>query len=149
MWLTRWTGLLLIAGLFVGAARSSEKLNRGVVADVNSEGNVYVGWRLLKEDPKDVSFNVYRQTEQKQAVKVNAKPLTDSTNIVDTAAPRRHENAWFVRALVQGREQKPSEMANYLPTHRQIKSGLLNYRATTPLTKSPSQISMAMECTTT
>ena len=66
---------------------------------------------FAQEDPKDVSFNVYRQTEQKQAVKVNAKPLTASTNIVDTAAPRRHENAWFVGPIVQGREQKPSEMA--------------------------------------
>ena len=49
MGMTRWTGLLLITGLSVGVARSSEKLNRGVVAAVNSEGNVYVGWRLLKK----------------------------------------------------------------------------------------------------
>src|SRR5262245_60536086 len=39
--------------------RIEEKLDRGLVA-IKTEKGVYLGWRLLKSDPADVAFNVYR-----------------------------------------------------------------------------------------
>jgi hypothetical protein len=99
--------------MWIGAqAEAQERFNRGVVALVNSEGKPYIGWRLLKSDPPNVAFNVYRRTAGGNAVKINARPLTTSTNLVDTGAPMDKENAWFVRPVAGGREQAPSETAS-------------------------------------
>ena len=76
---------------------AEEAFNRGLVAVVNDQGQVYLGWRLLKEDPADVAFNVYRRTDGGSPVRVNAKPLVTSTNLIDTAAPER-QNERMVRA---------------------------------------------------
>jgi hypothetical protein len=78
-----------------------ENLDRGVVA-VQASGGVYVGWRLLGQDPDGVGFNVYRD-----GVKVNGDPLTSSTNLLDPGG--RAGSTYAVRAVVSGAEQSPSE----------------------------------------
>jgi hypothetical protein len=40
-----------VAALYAAGTKSEETLTRGVVAVVNAEGKVYIGWRLLKTDP--------------------------------------------------------------------------------------------------
>src|SRR6185436_14715942 len=42
--------------------RIEETLDRGLIALAPDGGRVYLGWRLLKSDPTDVAFDVYRQT---------------------------------------------------------------------------------------
>lgn len=74
-----------------------EWLNRGVVA-VKVNNGVFVSWRLLGTDPKDVSFNLYRN-----GTLVNGTPLTDVTNYVDTAGT--NTSTYQVKAIVNGREQ--------------------------------------------
>ncbi len=61
--------------------RIEEKLDRGLIA-IKSDKGVYLGWRLLKSDPADVAFNVYRRI----ATKLTAKPLRTTTDFVDTSA---------------------------------------------------------------
>ena len=56
--------------------RQMERLGRGVVAIRTSSTQVYVGWRLLGNDPEDVAFNLYRSANGATAVKVNASPIT-------------------------------------------------------------------------
>ena len=46
-------------------ARWMEGLNRGVVAINAEKGRVYVGWRMLGDDPENVAFNVYRGDRQR------------------------------------------------------------------------------------
>lgn len=89
--------------------RIEERLNRGLVAVPTEGGKVYVGWRLLKTDPEDVAFHVYRTTAGGPPVKVNAQPVTRTTDLVDDKAPLDKANVWFVRAVVNGQEQAPSE----------------------------------------
>jgi len=91
--------------------RIEERLNRGVVAVPTEGGKVYVGWRLLKTDPEGVAFHVYRTTAGGSPVRVNAEPVTRTTDLVDDKAPLDKANAWFVRAMVNGQEQAPSEQA--------------------------------------
>lgn len=92
---------------------ADETFNRGLIAVVNDQGQVYLGWRLLRDDPADVAFNVYRRTDGGgPALKVNAKPLTNSTNLVDAAAPKDKPNVWFVRPVSRGRELASSETAS-------------------------------------
>lgn len=88
--------------------RQVEDLNRGVVAMRRAAGEVYVGWRMLGNDPAEIAFNVYRATRG-GGVKLNTTPITNSTNFVDTTFTASSANSYYVRAVVDGVEQDPSE----------------------------------------
>ena len=75
------------------------------------EGKVYLGWRLLGSDPEDVAFTVYRSTAGRALVKLNAQPLTRTTDFVDEEAPLDQANAWFVKPMVNNQEKAVSERA--------------------------------------
>ncbi|WP_328352861.1 rhamnogalacturonan lyase [Streptomyces sp. NBC_00445] len=81
-------------------ARQVEKLDRGVVSVHTAAGNL-VSWRWLGTDLGDVSFNVYRA-----GTKVNATPITGSTNYFHSGAPEQAD--YTVRAIVGGVEQADS-----------------------------------------
>ena len=100
--------VFLLASAAVGAERWMESLTRGVVAVHLGEGKVYVGWRLLDTDPGAVGFNVYRSAGGRAPVRLNARPITASTNFVDTGAELATSNAYVVRPVLEGREQAPS-----------------------------------------
>ncbi|QDU89784.1 Rhamnogalacturonan endolyase YesW precursor [Pirellulimonas nuda] len=89
--------------------RQVEKLNRGVVVVRPTSNTAYVGWRMLGDDPQDVAFNLYRSASSGAPVKLNASPLTQSTNFVDSTANLNVANSYFVRAVVGGQELAPSE----------------------------------------
>ncbi len=91
--------------------RVEEKLGRGMVAVSMGEGKVYLGWRLLKADPAGIAFNVYRSTAGGAAAKLNREPVSKTTDFVDANAPLDRENAWWVRPVLNGREQEPSGRA--------------------------------------
>ena len=42
--------------------RLMENLGRGVVAIPQSDGKIFVAWRMLGTDPDAIAFNVYRGT---------------------------------------------------------------------------------------
>jgi hypothetical protein len=67
-------------------------------------GKVHVSWRLLKTDPGDIAFNLYRSTAGATAAKLNPAPLTTTTDFIDPGAPLDRSNTWTVRAVVNGRE---------------------------------------------
>ena len=66
------------------AQRHMEELGRGVVAVRPNSTSVYVGWRLLGDEPTNLGFNVYRTIGGGAATKLNASPITGSTNYLDT-----------------------------------------------------------------
>ena len=88
--------------------RQMEKLGRGVVAVNRGDGKVYVGWRLLGTDPEGIAFNVYRAPGGGEAVRLNGRPVASSTNFVDAKADLSKSNAWFVRPVLDGKEQAAS-----------------------------------------
>jgi rhamnogalacturonan endolyase len=103
-------GMIFVFVAEASAQRQMEKLGRGVVAVNQSDGKVYIGWRLLGTDPDDIAFNVYRNN-----ARVNSQPITESTNLVDDnpdpvggATPIRIG----VRAVINGSEGKPSAPAS-------------------------------------
>ncbi|MEW1688759.1 rhamnogalacturonan lyase [Streptomyces sp. NPDC091265] len=100
-------GLLAVAGLAVSGqtshaatVRQAEALDRGVVSVHTDAGNL-ISWRWLATDADDVSFNVYRA-----GTKVNASPVTGSTNYFHAGAPNSAD--YTVRAVVAGVEQSDS-----------------------------------------
>ena len=122
---------LLVFGLLSGSVSGwaqprVERLDRGVVAVHQSDGAVFVSWRLLANDPLGVGFNLYRQTQapgsdrmdwgdyasQRDAgdgvVKLNDAPLTGATWWLDRSAALHRATAYFVRTVVDGVEGEPS-----------------------------------------
>ncbi|MCF7805920.1 MAG: silent information regulator protein Sir2 [Candidatus Marinimicrobia bacterium] len=88
--------------------RVKENLNRGVVAVPRGNDEVYVGWRLLAEDPDNITFNVYRSSDGGEKVKINSEPI-HRTNIVDTDVPLDQGNKWWVTSVIDGKEIMPEE----------------------------------------
>jgi hypothetical protein len=103
--------------------RIEEKINRGMLAMAMGDGRVYLGWRLLRSDPQDVAFNVYRSTGDAAPVRLNAQSLARTSDFIDDKAPQDQAGSWFVRPVVDGKEQDASEAVD-LPS-RQYKSFLL------------------------
>ncbi len=93
------------------ATRIEERIDRGMLALRAGEGKVYLGWRLLRDDPGDVAYNVYRTTAGGPPVKLNGAPLARTTDFVDGGASLSDAHAWFVRPVAGGREAAASEPA--------------------------------------
>jgi rhamnogalacturonan endolyase len=106
-----WLTLGLLPALAFAQAkppRQMEKLNRGVVALHPAENKNYISWRLLADDPDNVAFNVYRQSGNAAAVKLNREPLRDVTFFEENNPPAGSANSYFVRAVHGTQEQPPS-----------------------------------------
>jgi rhamnogalacturonan endolyase len=93
--------------------RIEETLDRGLIAIASDKG-VYLGWRLLKGEPTDVAFNVYRGVGSANgsaaSKKLNAKPLRQTTDFLDTTTTAAGaDQQWWVVPVLNGREQQPSE----------------------------------------
>ena len=96
-----------VLSLTADAQRQMENLGRGVVAIKQEDGKFFVGWRLLGTDPGAIAFNLYRSAEGGAPVKINTDPVKDATSFVDDTAKGDQANAWFVRPILNGVEQKP------------------------------------------
>src|SRR5688572_6502688 len=88
------------------AQRQMERLNRGVVAVRKSNSHVYIGWRLLANDPPDISFNVYNAN-----TKLNATPIANTTNFVDSVSVG---TTYTTKPVLNGIEQSTAESAQVI-----------------------------------
>lgn len=86
----------------------TEQLDRGVVATRQSDGSVFIAWRLLANDDSSVAFNLYRHTPGSEPARANDRPLAGGTNFVDLNAPSSKRLRYSVRAIVDGKEFDPS-----------------------------------------
>ena len=105
-------GLFVSLGSLLGAAPvRMEKLDRGLVAIRTGSTQVYLGWRMLGTDPDDVSFNLYRSIGGASATKLNASPLTLTTDYRDSPGSGALASgvAYHVRPIIDGVEQAASE----------------------------------------
>ena len=96
------TGYLFLFSFYVmmtteAQSRQMEYLNRAPVAVRQSSSAVYIGWRMLGTDPAAISFNVYRD-----GVKLNATPITNSTNYVDNISTN---GSYTIRPVINNLEQ--------------------------------------------
>lgn len=95
--------ILILTG--IAHAQKLENIDRGVVATTISGTHAYVGWRLLREDPENVGFNVYRrEIGTAEFLKVNQEPITRSTNFVDSTVKTGMAYRYRVKSVVNGKE---------------------------------------------
>ena len=90
------------------AQRQMEYLDRGVIAMCKANDSVYIGWRILGTEPDEITFNIYRQSGNGKPVRLNKTPLSESTNYEDSNVNFKVDNSYFVRAVINGKEQEKS-----------------------------------------
>jgi rhamnogalacturonan endolyase len=98
---------------------SVENLGRGVIALRTGDASAYVGWRLLGTDPADLAFNLYRTTGTGEPLRLNAAPLTATTDFVDTTADLTQDISYSVRPVLRGTEL-PAGGAFKLPANAAV-----------------------------
>ena len=96
--------------------RVEEPLGRGLVAMPTEGGRVYLSWRLLRDDPADTAFNVYRWIGRRMPEKINAEPISATCDFVDESPVAGEANYYVVRAITGGDEGGPSTQAEATPS---------------------------------
>lgn len=105
-------GIVIVALLGRSSAEAQPfdgNLGRGLVALEEEGDQVYIGWRLLLEDPADVAFNVYRRSGDSEPVKLNDAPTRKTTDFVDRTAVKGREYAYHVRPVTGEGEGSSSQ----------------------------------------
>jgi len=101
--------LILSAGSLLSAQRQIENLDRGIIAIHTARDSIYIGWRMLGTEPDEIAFNLYRQNGNEKPVKLNIRPITESTNYVDGNVNLLTDNTYFVKAVLKEKEQEKSK----------------------------------------
>ena len=76
-----------------------EKLDRGLVAIRHSTETVSVSWRLLPDDDLDIEFDIYRAIGKKKPIKLNSKPISQSTFYIDSIIDTQHDLTYSVHRI--------------------------------------------------
>ena len=100
--------------------RDKENLDRGLVAMYINNSHVYIGWRLLDEDPMNIAFNIYRETLESAPVKLNTVPINTTTDFIDQFPINESNYRYWIRPIVNGNELVPSKetkIANIIGEH--------------------------------
>jgi len=80
-------------------------LGRGVVSFLRNEDHVILSWRLLPEDPKAISFNVYRKEIGAGDETYRLIARTDRTSHTDPVA-QGSRHVYAVRTVQEGKESE-------------------------------------------
>ncbi|MBL9199252.1 MAG: hypothetical protein JNL39_02045 [Opitutaceae bacterium] len=100
----------VLSSVAASLAAGAEKLDRSLFALRTTEKSVYLGWRLLADDPAGRVFNVYRSTSGGAAVRLNTSgPMADGTNFTDTTADLAQANTWWITTVALPRGAPPVE----------------------------------------
>ncbi len=102
----------------IGFARQrvEEKIGRGLLTLPMRDGRVYVGWRLLKSDPRGIGFNVYRRVENGVPEKLNDVPIVKTTDFVDRNPLPDVPNQYSVVPVLDGKEGQVCNSTQVVPT---------------------------------
>jgi len=98
---------LLVTGW--AAQRITEKLNRGLTIQQTGIHSVYLSWRLLSTDSKDISFNIYHTAQGQKATRLNKKQVLTTTDFSANLPEKLTESGFFIRPVFNGEELEASE----------------------------------------
>jgi hypothetical protein len=121
---------LAVADAVVTTPKQVEFLSRGLVAIQKTSSSVFLSWRLLRDDPSNIAFNVYRN-----GVKINATPLTTTTNYTDGIST--NNNDYSIKPVINGVEGTETKPVKVWPINTFIYPGnsapIKNNRLSIPL----------------
>lgn len=96
-------------GLIAKPLKIGKKVYSGEGTFDANKRKVYVGWRLLAEDPDGISFNLYRRKDKDKFVRINVSPISNSTNYVDDNLPEGENFSYMVVPVLNGKEGVASD----------------------------------------
>ena len=98
--------VLFVSGSALSQIQTLEKIDRGVIALTIDGTHAYVGWRLLRNDPLDIAFNVYRKEVGSSDIKkVNQNIIVGSTNFVDSSVKPGMAYRYRIKSIINGKEE--------------------------------------------
>lgn len=102
-----WFCILLASSVPSFGQKVTEKIDRGLVALTVGKQQIYVGWRLLRDDPVGVAFNIYRRESGLSGdfEKINRDPITTSTNYIDSSVQNGHAYRYRIKTIINGKEE--------------------------------------------
>ena len=104
-------------------ARQVENLDRGLIAVRRSSSQVYLGWRLLGQDPSEIGFHVYRSTAGEEPIRLTSSPVFQTTDYIDSTADLSQTNRYSIRPVINSVEQttqKSFELAAQAPIQQRL-----------------------------
>jgi len=138
------TGFLIIFSVsHLTGQRQMEFLERGIVAVRMNMDSVFVSWRMLGNEPDEISFNIYRRIDSGKLVKLNRKPLWESTCFIDAGADPGKDNSYFVEPVMKGIKRDPGKSFTLKagsPVHQYINIPLRTPEGYTPNDISPGDL---------
>ena len=98
--------VLCINGATLSQTQVHEKIDRGVIALTIDGTHAYVGWRLLRNDPPEIAFNVYRkEVGSTDFQKVNQNKIVGTTNFVDSSVKPGMAYLYIIKSIINGKEE--------------------------------------------
>ena len=107
--------LTLAVSLLTGLLQAGAAPDRALIAIASGDKQVYLGWRLLGNDPKNIAFNIYRTTDGGAVTKLNAEPIRASTDFLDKTVSIARTNIWWVKPVIGGVENESGATKITLP----------------------------------
>jgi rhamnogalacturonan endolyase len=106
------SGLFLITIFTTSVGQHMEKLDRGTVALTKGNGRVFISWRLLKEDPKNIKYDIYRlEIGKEEFKKINSDPV-NTTCFMDNGA--MNGGAYRYKAIPTGKDHQIEPHSAYV-----------------------------------
>ncbi len=96
--------------------RVEEPMGRGMIALSRVDGSIYLGWRLLKDDPDGTAFHVYRRAGSQDLQKLTDTPVSKTTDFVDEAPMVGVINEYAIVPVVDGKAGTSSKLVAATPT---------------------------------
>ncbi|MFX1568638.1 MAG: silent information regulator protein Sir2 [Promethearchaeota archaeon] len=91
-----------------------EYLDRGIFAMYINNSHIYIGWRLLEDDPANISFNIYRDTEESLPIMLNINPINQTTDFIDQPPLNETNIRYWIRPVINSTELTPSKETKIL-----------------------------------
>lgn len=120
--------MLLLSGSILAFSQPyrGEKLTRGLVG-VPTEQGMYFSWRTFIGDANALKFDLYKSVNGGAEVKLNAEPISRTSDFVDEAVDMNADNCWTLkiknREVGQWTRRKGEEKLPYLPVPIQRPEG--------------------------
>jgi len=111
------TGAFALPARRQAAPRPMENLGRGITAVRSSSNTTSISWRLLGLDQDGIGFNIYRSTNGANTTRLDSEVLNKGTKYVDSTANLAQSNRYWVRSVIDGKEQSPASGSFTLPAN--------------------------------
>lgn len=79
-------------------------IGRGLVALPKDGNRIFLSWRLLPNDPNNVSFNIYRKKGEEKETRLELIAQTNQTSYMDFDVQEKQRYSYAIRPVYEGKQ---------------------------------------------